>query len=62
VPHERYNVRKLLDHPFIKGDVEIFQVQPTLDITKEKEILENFEKSRENKLNENGEIISYSEK
>ena len=62
VPHERYNVRKLLDHPFLKGEVEILHIQPTLDITKEKEkkILENFEESKEE--NKQIEQISYAEK
>ena len=58
-------MRKLLDHPFIKGEVEVLQIQPTLDITKEKEkkILENFEESKEEiKIIEKAEIISDAEK
>jgi len=37
-----------LSHPFITGQAEILQIQPTLDITKEKEkkILENFENKK----------------
>lgn len=43
MPSERYNVKKLLAHPFITGDAEILQ-NPTLDFTKEKEniIFENY--------------------
>ena len=54
MPHERYNIRKLLAHPFITGQIEVPQVLPTLDLTKEKEnkILENFEHSEDKKNND----------